>query len=68
MVVLPTPGTSSSRICPFARMAARTHSNVESLPTTAWRTWFKIRWDTPITMDSFSFICTASQNQEFSPL
>ena len=38
MVVLPTPGMSSSRICPRARIAVKTQSKVRSLPTMAFFT------------------------------
>ncbi|CUP62607.1 Uncharacterised protein [Flavonifractor plautii] len=38
MVVLPTPGMSSSRMWPPARMASSTFASTSSLPTTARRT------------------------------
>ena len=38
MVVLPTPGMSSMRICPRANIASRAFTRTSSFPTTALRT------------------------------
>ena len=57
MVVLPTPGTSSSSTWPWARMAIHTRRITSSLPTMTCFTWSMTFW-------VISYMCVSSFSKQ----